>query len=73
MLDMIKRTDCNVGEFVKETPDAVYQKMYDSIFLDVSTVLKLLQEKGSEAVKDAEIILKESQRRTEEIYMDFEK
>ena len=40
---------------------------------DVSKGLKLLHDKGSEAMKAVESILIESQHKTKEIYMNFEK
>lgn len=73
MLDMMKKGDYIGAREVKETPDAVYRKMYDSIFADVSMVLKILQENEGETLKQAMIMLRESQRKTEEIYMNNEK
>ncbi|AFS77518.1 hypothetical protein Curi_c04430 [Gottschalkia acidurici 9a] len=73
MLDMMKKMDIDRDDCIDETSDIVYRKMYDSIFADVSTVLTLLQEKGSEVVQESVIMLRESQRKTEQIYIDFEK
>ena len=73
MLDMMKKGDYIRSREVQEISDGVYRKMYDSIFLDVSKGLKLLHDKGSEAMKAVESILIESQHKTKEIYMNFEK
>ena len=54
-----------------ETAD--YQSMYNSLFKDVTSALKCLQDLEGEGVKKARETLKAAQRITEEIYMNSEK
>lgn len=56
-------------EIEKQDNKADYQKMYYSLFREISNALKIMEGTSDKIAKEASDILKNSQCRTEEIYL----
>lgn len=72
MKDMISKLDFYKDTENKELIEVTYQKMYDSLFCDISLALKILQEKEEGSVDRVIAVLQEAQCKTEEIFMHSE-